>query len=87
MSVDVFSERHRGINKWFVYFCITPSSILRLRAFYIKYKKKTYVTRGWSPARYRMFREWYMSQFGVVLGRGSSLDSLPTKEQRLCEDM
>jgi len=82
MSVDVFSEKHAGFFRWRTYWNPTPASIRRLRAFYLKYKKRVYITKAWSVARWRAYKAWCLSG-AAITGGGAfalSLDSLPTKE-------
>lgn len=81
ISVDVFSEKHAGFHKWRTYFSASPSTINRLRGFYLKHRKECYVTREWSISRWRAYKTWRASRFGVEWGERSelSLDLLPTK--------
>jgi hypothetical protein len=81
ISVDVFSERRSPPNKWRVYFCVTPASAARLRRVYLAHKMSFYVSREWSPARWRVYKEW-RADWITGGGGGASpryLDSLETK--------
>jgi 3-deoxy-D-manno-octulosonic-acid transferase len=58
VSVDTFNDRRQAPNKWRVFFCVTPSSVMRLRRVYAKHKKRFYISFEWSPSRWRVYREW-----------------------------
>lgn len=85
VSVDVFSDRRSAPNKWRVYFCVSASSIARLRRVYAAHKKACYVTREWSPSRWRAYKEWSTSWIapGQRTAGLPSLDTLETKSQGL----
>ena len=80
VSVDIFSEKHKGVAKWRIYFCVTPSSVLRLRRVYQSYRKRCIVTREWSPGRWKAYKEWCTAWVPGRLpnGGGPSLDHLAT---------
>jgi hypothetical protein len=58
ISVDIFSEKHRSVGGWTLYFELTPSSIARLRRFYQNDRRRCVVYTEWSRARWLAYREW-----------------------------
>jgi hypothetical protein len=68
MSVDVMSDKRRTPCKWRGYFCVSASSVMRLRRVYAQYRKSCYVSTTWSPLRWQAYREWRAALFGRVDG-------------------
>lgn len=58
VSVDVFNPKRASHIKWRSYFCVSSASIARLRRVYAAHKKACMISREWSPARWRVYREW-----------------------------
>jgi hypothetical protein len=81
VSVDVFNDRRDAPYKWKAYFAVSPSSIARLRRVYAAHPKAFYISREWSPARWKMYKHWYTAWTrGEEASRLSpSLDTLETK--------
>jgi hypothetical protein len=81
VSVDVFNDRRPTPYKWRAYFAVSPASIARLRRVYAAHPKAFYVSRGWSPARWKMYKHWYTAwtRKEGAIGLSPSLDTLETK--------
>jgi hypothetical protein len=80
VAVDCNSDRRKTPNKWRVYFCVSASSLKRLRSLRAKYRRSFYVAREWSPLRWEMYRKWKIAQVDAMreTARVGSLDYLVT---------
>lgn len=84
VSVDVYSDKHKGAVKWVCYFCVRPTTVARLRRIYALFPRRFIVTKQWSPRRWRAYKDWAVSQFELeyTAGLTASLDNLQTSEPR-----
>ncbi len=64
VSVDVLSEKHSGFHKWRTYFAVRPQTVARLRRIYAAHPKAFYISKEWSPGRWRMYKKWALR--GIV---------------------
>jgi len=83
VSVDVFSPKHTGINKWRMYFAVRPMTMARLRRIYAAHPKAFYISREWSSRRWKAYKAWGVAWTGANAGvqLALSLDSLETSVQ------
>lgn len=81
VSVDVFSDRRSAPNKWKTYFVVSPASVSRLRRVYAAHPKAFYITREWSPARWKAYKAWYTDWTKRTSHKKASpsLDTLETR--------
>jgi hypothetical protein len=85
VSVDVFSPKHSGVSKWRMYFAVKPTTLIRLRRIYAAHPKSFYITREWSPNRWKAYKKWstsWLDKVGYPPVK-ASLDYLATSEPPL----
>lgn len=80
-AVDIFRPVRRSHIQWKSYYRLSISSIVRLRRAFLKYPKRFYVTKGWSPSRWQAYKDWRAGRVVERIDRAERgyLVSLETK--------